>query len=238
MVHLKNIDGGKILDIACGGGHTSAELCKELKRWDHVTGVDIRDRLKEEFLKKFPEGKASFISGDVRNILHNGMVFDTIVLGFSLHHLPNVHALIADLADMCTDRGHLIILEMFNDDLTPAQMIQKRVHELAGRLDRMRGEYHAPVLSRETIDASVTSGGKWTIVHTEDDYRENFSNDQYKIGQTGKKLQQIAASAYKNSIPEAVQEEINQLMDNARRIGMSSPPFRLVIAKRVMSGEL
>ncbi|RKY51448.1 MAG: hypothetical protein DRP86_01265 [Candidatus Neomarinimicrobiota bacterium] len=66
MINLKEIHGNRILDIACGGGHTAVELCGELKSRDHVTGIDIRCRLREEFLKKFPEKKATFIAGDVR----------------------------------------------------------------------------------------------------------------------------------------------------------------------------
>jgi len=230
MTTLKDIHGGRILDVACGGGHTAVELCRELKSWDHVTGIDMRHQLKDEFLGKFPKGKATFITGDVRRVVDKNMVFDTILLGFSLHHLPDVHELISDLSHLCPDDGHLIILEMFRDKLTPAQDIQKRIHELAGRLDTLRGEYHAPVLSREEIDACVTRSGKWQIMYTEDESGENLSNDLYKINQTGEKLQQIAASTYKNGIPEAVQKEIDQLMDEARRIGMSSPPFRMVIA--------
>jgi len=237
MTELKKIDGGRILDVACGGGHTAVEVCRELNSWDHVTGVDLRGKLKEEFLMKFPEGKADFIEGDVRNILDSGNVFDTILLGFSLHHLPRVDELLTDMAGITTEKGQLIILEMFNDKLTPAQDIQKRVHELAGRLDRLRGEYHAPVLSRNEINACVETGDMWHIVHVEDDHTENLSNDLYKIVETGEKLKQIAGAAYKNRIPESVLTEIESLIDEAKETGMSSPPFRMIIAKRVLSSE-
>jgi ubiquinone/menaquinone biosynthesis C-methylase UbiE len=232
MTQLKKFHGGRILDVASGGGHSAVEVCRELKSWDHVTGVDLRGKLKDEFLSKFPKGKADFVEGDIRDLLDSGKVFDTILLGFSLHHLPNADELLSDLSGITSEKGKLIVLEMFNDDLTPAQDLQKRVHELAGRMDRLRGEYHAPVLSREMIDACVTKGGKWTIFFTEDDRTENLSNDLYKIAQTGEKLRQIAAATYKNQIPEAVQNEIDQLMTDVERIGMSSPPFRMVVARK------
>lgn len=237
MTELKNMDGGRILDVACGGGHTSAEVCRELRSWNHVTGVDLRGKLKEEFLSKFPEGNATFIEGDVRDVLNSGAVYDTILLGFSLHHLPEADKLLSDLAGITSANGQLIVLEMFNDKLTPAQDIQKRVHELAGGLDRIRGEYHAPVLSRNEIISCVDSSGKWNIIHVEDDYTENLSNDLYKIAETGEKLKQIAAAAYKKQIPETVLNEIDNLIDEAKTTGMSSPPFRMIIAKRVLSDE-
>ena len=140
MTELKKMKGGRILDVACGGGHSAVEVCRELKSWDHVTGVDLRGKLKKEFLSKFPDGKAEFIEGDVRDLLKSGKVFDTILLGFSLHHLPRADELLSDLAGITSENGQLIALEMYNDDLTPAQDIQKRVHELAGQLDRIRGE--------------------------------------------------------------------------------------------------
>ncbi len=230
MGYLKKIDGGRILDVACGGGHTAQEVCRELKSWDHVTGVDLRQSLREPFLEKFPEGRATFIAGDVRDLLEGEHEFDTILLGFSLHHLPRGSELMGRLADLTPDQSRLIVLEMFCDDLSPAQEIQRRVHELAGKMDRLRGEYHAPVFSREQIDTSVIESGRWDIVHTEDDRNENLTHDLYKISQTGEKLRHIATATYPEGIPGEISEKIDRVMADAEQVGMSSPPFRMIVA--------
>ncbi|MDK2976484.1 MAG: hypothetical protein PWP06_959 [Candidatus Marinimicrobia bacterium] len=66
------------------------------------------------------------------------------------------------------------------------------------------------------MDAGITWDGKWQIMHTADECRENPFTGLYKINQTSEKLKKIADSTNKNSIPKAIQKKICQLMNDPR----------------------
>lgn len=98
---LENIQGKKVLDIACGRGYLAKKI---VERWNaEVVGIDfiVADELKDS-------ENPSFIQGDIEEIPYPDKYFDTVICAHTLEHVIDIQRAISELRRVC--KKQLIIV--------------------------------------------------------------------------------------------------------------------------------
>lgn len=104
-------DGEAILDIGCGEGRHSWELCKRHKC--HVYGVDIDEASLKKAHYAFYllenqreiKGNWTLVRADITSLPFKSSTFDKIVCSEVLEHVPDDIAAIRELARVLKDKG-------------------------------------------------------------------------------------------------------------------------------------
>jgi SAM-dependent methyltransferase len=104
-----------LLDICCGSG-MAAEFYAMLGM--RVTGIDISDKSIARARERARRHgfQAEFISGDAEKLPFADQSFDVVAVHDGLHHLPNPHAAIAEMARVA--RQSIIVIEPARSWLT------------------------------------------------------------------------------------------------------------------------
>jgi len=154
---LGSISGGKILDVATGGGGFIDTLMKTLKSYDSFVGIDYcasaTSRKEIESAKKRFEGKpARFFEMNAENLKFEDESFDTVCISHSLHHLANIDKVLTEMKRVLKKGGNFILQECYCDgDQTEAQRTDEREHEWEAQIDSLLGITHNKTLTKQRI---------------------------------------------------------------------------------------
>lgn len=109
------LKGVTVLDICCGSG-----MGAEIYVWcgARVTGLDISDRsiARARERAKRHGFAAEFVTGDAENLPFPDQSFDVVTVHDGLHHLPNPHKAVAEMARVA--RKAIIVIEPARSWLT------------------------------------------------------------------------------------------------------------------------
>ena len=148
---LENFHGGRILDVACGGGQFIDVLVNSLASWEHITGLDLSDEIMSEARQKFNGKKFSFVTGSALDLPFESESFDMVCISKGLHHVPDpIHAL-TEMLRVVRSYGALLVSEMFSDGLNAAQESAKMYHHLRVEVDNLMGIDHFNTFSKEEL---------------------------------------------------------------------------------------
>jgi ubiquinone/menaquinone biosynthesis C-methylase UbiE len=148
---LGNFHGGRILDVACGGGQFIDVLVNSLASWEHITGLDLSDDIMMDARQKFGGDKFSFVSGSALDIPFESESFDMVCISKGLHHLPDpIHAL-TEMLRVVRPFGAILISEMYSDGLNAAQESAKMYHHLRVEVDNLMGIDHFNTFCKEEL---------------------------------------------------------------------------------------
>ena len=99
-------EGKDVLDVATGTGVLIPDYLR--RRVASVTGIDISPGMIRIAKEKFPEGKVTFLAGDVEETGF-GREFDCVVVYSAFPHFPDPERLIARLASFLKPGGILTV---------------------------------------------------------------------------------------------------------------------------------
>ncbi len=153
---LKEISGGKILDIGTGYGEFIGFLKQALRSFDSFVGVDLN----EEELKKAEKEHgtiAKFKKMNAEKLDFPDKTFDIVSVASSLHHLEKPERVLKEMFRVVKPQGYLIIQEMYSDlTQTEAQLATLQVHHFGAKIDTLLGEYHRETYTKEEIKEMVS----------------------------------------------------------------------------------
>ena len=100
-------DGFKVLDVGCGPGNVSKNLC-DLKKLA-VTGLDLSPEMLETARTNVPGG--TFLLQDIRNASFTASHYDAVILSFCIVHLDDdeTFALLANAVKWLRRGGYLYL---------------------------------------------------------------------------------------------------------------------------------
>jgi len=160
---LGSISGGKILDVATGGGGFVDTLMKTLKSYDSFVGIDYcpsaeSKREMKKAKKKFEGKPVQFFQMNAENLKFEEESFDTVCTSYSLHHLANIGKVLAEMKRVLKKGGNFILQECYCDgDQTEAQKTDEREHEWQAKTDSLLGIIHNKTLTKQRIIDIVNS---------------------------------------------------------------------------------
>ncbi|MHA1200379.1 MAG: class I SAM-dependent methyltransferase [Candidatus Heimdallarchaeaceae archaeon] len=153
---LKEISGGKILDVGTGFGNFISFLKQALKSFDSFIGIDLN----EEELKKAEKEHgliAKFKKMNAEKLDFPDKTFDIVSMASSLHHLERPEKVLKEMLRVVKPQGYLIIQEMYSNlTQTEAQLATLQAHHFGAKIDTLLGEYHRKTYTKEEIKKMVS----------------------------------------------------------------------------------
>lgn len=147
---LKNIEGGRILDVATAYGDFIRLLTDSFENYVEAIGVDMaEDRLKEA--QERPGNEILYNPMNAEKLAFEDNYFDTVAMRHSLHHLTNIDKVLSEMKRVLKPGGLFILGEMFQDPKTEKPNSYRHWHHWRAKVDRLFGEPHNETLTKNEI---------------------------------------------------------------------------------------
>jgi ubiquinone/menaquinone biosynthesis C-methylase UbiE len=147
---LKELSGGKILDIATGHGAFLDLMINSFNDFDEAVGIDISVEVVEAAQERFPE-KYRFEVMDAEQLQFDDDYFDTVAIRHSLHHLRHVNIVLGEMKRVLKPGGLFIFCEVFQSPDILRSNSQRYLHHWWAEVDRARGIYHNETFTKVEI---------------------------------------------------------------------------------------
>jgi len=148
---LGEIRAEKVLDVACGQGGFTGILKGSLPAYTQIIGVDLSPEMLKQAREHLPDTDIQFEQQDAAALKFPDAEFDLVGCAFSLHHLPEPRGALAEMRRVLKPGGHLLVGEMYRDNLTDTQQTESLVHHWAAEIDTALGNSHNQTFTRQQI---------------------------------------------------------------------------------------
>jgi ubiquinone/menaquinone biosynthesis C-methylase UbiE len=149
---LKEMDGGKVLDIATGRGNFIHHLKDGFKDFETITGIDsIDESILEKVSSNFEDRRISFKRMDASNMDYSDGSFNTVCLSNSLHHLEDMDTVLKEAMRVLKPGGTFILNEMICDNQSPSQMTYVLMHHWWAKIDMDLGKLHYETFPKQKV---------------------------------------------------------------------------------------
>jgi 2-polyprenyl-3-methyl-5-hydroxy-6-metoxy-1,4-benzoquinol methylase len=149
---LGAISGGRVLDVATGGGAFAAVLAAELRDYTEIVGIDIDREYAEGFRAALDTTRhAGFLEMDATALTFADASFETVAISDSLHHFSDPALVLREMWRVLAPGGAVILSEMYRDGMSAAQQTHVELHHLAAAVDQRRGTVHRETYARKEL---------------------------------------------------------------------------------------
>jgi|SRR5665647_63198 len=221
--YLKRINAGHLLDVATGEGDFLLFLLESFSSFDSATGLDINPENLKIARNKIGRQKVDFLQGNVRRLPFEDNYFDTITVSNSLHHFGNPVKAIQSMLRVLIPGGLLIINEMINEHLNPAQHAHFDYHSLKAEIDTASGGYHRKIYSLQELQEIIRESGLVPAVTiTNEDPPIIYSHE--KMWQFFHKLDDFVSNAIHLPNGLVFEQRAQQIKEMIQVNGFQKPP--------------
>lgn len=155
---LRGINGGRVLDVATGGGEFVPFLIEGLPDFVEIIGIDLSDHDGAAFEEAFVDQPAvQFEVMDARALTYPAASFDTVAMSDSLHHFEDPTVVLREMLRVLRPAGHLVVAEMYRDSQTAAQSTHVELHHWAAAINRTEGIVHKETYARVELVRLLTA---------------------------------------------------------------------------------
>lgn len=221
--YLKRINAGHLLDVATGEGDFLLYLLDSFSSFDSATGLDINSENLKIARRKMGMQNVDLMQGNVRKLPFEDNYFDTIAVSNSLHHFDNPVKAIQSMLRILVPGGLLVINEMINENLNPAQQAHFEYHSLKAEIDTSAGGYHRKIYTKDELMEIISESSlEPAVVVISEDLPIIYSHE--KIWQFFRKLDDFVSNA--TYLPKGL--EFEQRAQNIKAMieinGFQKPP--------------
>ena len=221
--YLKRINAGHLLDVATGEGDFLLFLLESFSSFDSATGLDINDENLKIARNKIGRQKVDFLQGNVRRLPFEENYFDTITVSNSLHHFDNPAKAIQSMLRTLIPGGLLVINEMVNEHLNPAQQTHFDYHSLKAEIDTASGGYHREIYTLQELQEIIRQSALEPAVSVlSEDPPIIYSHE--KMWQFFRKLDDFVSNAAYLPNGMAFEERAQTIKDMIAANGFQKPP--------------
>jgi ubiquinone/menaquinone biosynthesis C-methylase UbiE len=198
MKKLKNLSGGKILDVGTGSGELLPCLMEGFKDYSEIIGIDCNESKIKDLKKRFNDKKLNFYIMDANKMSFEDNTFDTVCISNTLHHLKDedITIVLKEMNRVLKPGGLFIICEMYRDNQNEKQMSHVLLHHLSAEIGRINGDIHNNTYKRDEIIEIVKNKGLNVIDtwdYAEEDEKEPIPVEEIEgiINSFEKKIQEL-----------------------------------------------
>jgi SAM-dependent methyltransferase len=148
---FRNIAGGRVLDVATGGGHFISTLQEHLEGYAGIVGIDRSERAVSAARSSFDHEEVRFVQMDAERLALEDACFDIVTISASLHHLAAAPQVLAEMERVLKPGGHLVVAEMHSSGRTDPQLTAIYSHHWIAGVDSALGISHYATLARQDI---------------------------------------------------------------------------------------
>lgn len=229
---LKNIYGGKVLDVATGRGSFIQYLTEGFKDFESIIAIDnIDETILEQASKNFEDKRIGFKRMDASKMDYPNESFDTVCLSNSLHHLKDMDAVLSEMLRVLKPDGTLIINEMICDNQSPTQMTHVLMHHWWAKIDTATGKLHYETLPKQKILDIVKGMGinDFEVLEFAD---SDEPMDKESLESISKIIDEYLERAKPMKDFEAIKQEGEEIRKRLFEIGFNGATQVIVIGKR------
>lgn len=151
LVEMSKVaDNDLVLDVACGPGLVACEFAKVTQ---HVTGIDLTERMIEQAKNLQKELRLSNLSWDIGTaspLPYASASFSAVLTRYSFHHFLDPKAVLKEMIRVCKPDGVVLIA----DAALPADKV-----DAYNRMEKLRDPSHTAALSYESWEQLLGPSG-------------------------------------------------------------------------------
>jgi len=228
---LGRIDGGRVLDVACGAGAFTNVLAESLHQYDAIVGVDSYEPAIVRARDRNTHANVEYQVMDGRRLAYADDSFDTVSVSGSLHHFEDVEEVLGELRRVPRPGGLLILFEHHADAPTRASETRLRFHSWMAEIDRSLGIFHGPILTRgDLVDLLRSLRPRDLVIHDWCDTSRDPDAPEVVDA-----LSEMIESQFRRLGAEEDNEDLRQrghdLRKRLRETGCHPQPFLLALAR-------
>lgn len=227
---LNTMEAARVLDVATRDGAFIGRLSNNLRRFDEIIGIDISEagfgKAKEQFAG---DDRIHFevMDGCATNFPNQS--FDLVCLSNSLHHVPDVPALLKEMKRLVKADGKILISEMPADGQAGASLTHALIHQLDSMVDTAQGIYHHPTYTRQEISDFIHDAGL-TAVDVFEDTETIPSKNAAIEARVDKAFQKISqCKAFDEA--QGMEAMARRIQENFRQYGANTAMQYIVFAR-------
>ena len=227
-----NIEGGRILDVACGVGQFIEILRDSLKSWTEIFGLDVDDYYLNEARQKYPGDRYRFVKGNSEQIPYPANVFNLVSISKGLHHIKDPAIVLKEMKRVLIPGGYLVINEMYSDGLTESQNSQKLYHHLRAEVDNILGIHHFYTFTKKEIInfAERVKLSEMKVYEYIENQNDPLNSD--KIKEYSDKLDSWLEQVKEHEKLDYFKDRIRELKERFRKVGITRPPQLVIVGRK------
>lgn len=245
---LKDIDGGRVLDIATGSGAFAARLAGSLASYGELVAVDSAPRALEAARKNLAATRAARVEeADAASLPYADASFGLVGISNSLHHFPDPARVLSEALRVLAPGGRLVVLEMHRDAGEGPALTHVLMHHWWAEVDRAAGVFHAETYGRAALRGLVEASGgaagfaevSWDEVEEEEGNPldpELLAEIERIVETYSGKIGALGGGDGEPSVPaearEAMKARGRELLARARSVGFRSAPSLLFVGRK------
>jgi ubiquinone/menaquinone biosynthesis C-methylase UbiE len=157
---LGRISGGRVLDVATGGGLFIIYLRKRLKDYDEIVGIDSDESAAARFTARFgTDPRFRFEAMDALELRFPDATFDTVGIGNALCEFGDPSAVLREMLRVVRGGGHLIVTEAYRDQQSAPTRMHVDFHDWWVAVQGLTGSQHQPFRARSELIQSIRELG-------------------------------------------------------------------------------
>ena len=166
---LKNLNAGRILDVATGGGDFLKFITDTAADYSQGIGIDTKESAAGPFSENFKQNaKMCFMIMSGEKLDFPDSSFDTVCISNSLHHLSNPNQVLQEMLRVLKPGGTFLLSEMYSDgNQAPTQLTHIQFHHWIASIDRGAQIVHNETFTRQQLIDFASALGL-TQMETED----------------------------------------------------------------------
>lgn len=229
---LRNIPGGKVLDVATQEGHFAQLLMDNLQSYIEIVGIDINWPAIQTAQAALGQGKTSFLVMNAERLGFADESFDTVSISASFHHLPHIPPVLNEMKRVLKRGGYFIVAEMHRDAQTEAELTSVTLHHWAAEVDTALGGLHHHTLARQELIDYVESLWLGKFESYEDTDRDSYPLEKTRIEQLDALINRLRQRLETAGILGKLKSRGEELRQRLHRVGAQREPILLIIAKK------
>lgn len=151
LIEMSQVAGDDlVLDVACGPGLVACEFAKMAQ---HVTGIDLTEKMIEQAKKRQNElglANLTWDIGTVSPLPYASASFSVVITRYSFHHFLEPKAVLREMIRVCKPNGIVLIA----DAALPADKV-----DAYNRMEKLRDPSHTEALSYESWEQLLGESG-------------------------------------------------------------------------------
>ena len=229
---LREIDGGKVLDVATQEGHFVQILMENLKSYTEIVGIDINKKAIETAWDNVSRENVRFLVMDAEQLDFENEHFDTVTISASLHHLADIRRALVEMMRVLKTGGRFILVEMHEDARTKAARTFVSLHQWVAEVDSALGYLHKKTLARQEFVNYVTALGLTQLGYYDYSDKDSDPKDEARIEQLESLIARTIQRAEnaKNFLP--LKRRGEELRQRLHAVGAQREPILMVVGKK------
>jgi SAM-dependent methyltransferase len=229
---LREIVGGRVLDVATRRGGFVRILAENLSSYAEIVGIDTSEEALESAQQSLYQDGIHFACMDASRMGFEEGSFDTVAISASLHHLTDNAPVLNEMKRVLRKGGSLIVAEMHRDGQTEAQLTFVYLHHWVAAVDTALGNLHNRTLSRREIIDQVEALGLHHVRFHDSSDSDGDPMDEARIERLDGLIDRTIQRARAVPVYEELKRQGDELRQRLHDVGAQREPGIIIVGEK------